>query len=106
MRYSLEPKYRKCVESYGCLLFSRKFGDKCGKNLVDTARKTGMDTAKTASKRVAYKTTEATADLNGNKVADKITSSGKTKSKQDESNKRQEIYTTRKKTVNYRWFKI
>ena len=28
MRYSLEPKYRKYVQGYGFLLFSRKFGDK------------------------------------------------------------------------------
>ena len=31
MRYSLEPKYRKCVQGYGFLSFARKFGDKYGK---------------------------------------------------------------------------
>ena len=46
---------------------------------MDTATKTGMDAAKTASKRVVQKTAEATGDLIGNKKTDKITSSVKTK---------------------------
>ena len=60
--------------------FARKFGDKYGKKLMDTATKTGIDAAKIdASKRVAQKTVEATGDLTGNKIADKITSVGKSK---------------------------
>ena len=55
MRYSTEPKYRKYVKSYGFLSFARKFGDKYGKKLMDTATKTAIDAAKTASKRVAQK---------------------------------------------------
>ena len=58
---------------------------------MDTATKIGMDPAKTASKRVVQKTAEATGYFIGNKVADKITSLGKTKSKEKED-KRQEIY--------------
>ena len=59
---------------------------------MDTATET--DAAKTASERVVQKITEATGDLIGNKIADKITSVGKTKSKEkvDETNERQEIY--------------
>ena len=34
----------------------KTFGNKCGKKLMDTATKTGMDAAKTASKRVVQKT--------------------------------------------------
>ena len=49
---------------------------------MDTARKTGINAAKIASKRVVQKTAEATRDLIGNKIADKITSLGKTKSKE------------------------
>ena len=45
---------------------------------MDTATKTGIDPVKTASKRVVEKTAEATGDLIGNKIADKITSLGKT----------------------------
>ena len=47
---------------------------------MDTATKTGIDAAKTASKRVVQKTAEATGDLIRNQIADKITSLGKTKS--------------------------
>ena len=66
------------------MLFARKFGDEYGKKLMDTAIKTGIDAAKTASKIVVQKTAEATEDLIGNKMADKITSVGKTKSKDKE----------------------
>ena len=55
MRYSLEPKYRKYVQGYGFLSFSRKFGDKYGKKFMDTATKTGKDAAKTTSTRVFKK---------------------------------------------------
>ena len=105
MRYSFERKYRKYVQGYGFLSLARKFGDKYGKilmntatktglnaakkvaekygkNLMATATKTGLDTAKSASKRVVQKTAEATGDLIGNKIADKSTSLGKSKNKQ------------------------
>ena len=95
MRYSREPRFRKYVKSYGFLSFARKFGDKYGKILIDTATKTELDAAKTASKRVIQKTAEATADLIGNKIADKITSIGKPKEKPEEiyipPEKRQQI---------------
>ena len=63
---------------------ARRFGDKYGKKLVDTATKTRIDAAKTASKRIVQKTAEATGDLMGNKIADKITSVEKIKSKEKE----------------------
>ena len=91
MRYSTEPKYRKYVKGYGFLSFARKLGNKNGKKLMDTATKSGMDAAKTASKRVVQKTAEATGDLIRNKIADEITSLGKTKSK-EKKEERQEIY--------------
>ena len=49
---------------------------------MDAATKTGMDAAKTASKRVVQKTVEAAGDLIGIKIADKITSIGKPKRKE------------------------
>ena len=52
MRYSTEPKFRKYVKGYGFLTFAGTFGDKYGKKLMDTATKTGIDTAKTPCKRV------------------------------------------------------
>ena len=82
MRYSTEPRFRKYVKGYGFLSFARKFGDTYGKKLMDTATKTGIDAAKTASKRVVQKTAEATGDLIGNKIADKITSISKPKEKE------------------------
>ena len=77
MRYSLEPKYRKYVQGFWFLSFPRKFRDIHGKKLMDTATKTGIYAAKTASKRVVQKTGEVTGDSIGNKIADKITSVGK-----------------------------
>ena len=62
--------------------FARTFGNKYGKKIIDTTTKTEIDIAKTASKRVVQETKEATGDLIGNKIADKITSIGKTKEKQ------------------------
>ena len=37
MRYSTEPRFRKYVKGYGFLSFARKFGNKYGKKLMDTA---------------------------------------------------------------------
>ena len=67
---------------------------------MDTATKARMDEAKTASRRVVQKTAEATGDLIGNKIADKITSLGKTKSKEKKRRTRN-IHTARKKAANY-----
>ena len=79
MRYSLEPKYRKYDYGYGFLSFARKFGDKYGKKLMDIAAKTGINASKTASNRAVQITAEATGDLVGNKIADKITLLGNSK---------------------------
>ena len=49
---------------------------------MNTGTKTGIDAARTTSKRIAQKTSEATEDSIGNKIADKITSIGKPKVKQ------------------------
>ena len=46
MRYSLEPKYIKYVQAHDFLSFARKFGDKYGKKLMNTATKTGINAAK------------------------------------------------------------
>ena len=49
---------------------------------MDTVTKTGIDAAKTASKRVVQKAAEANGDFIGNKIADKITLIVKSKTKQ------------------------
>ena len=96
MRYSIEPRERKYVMGYGFMSFARNFGNKYGKKLMntaiktgtnlivntvtkltDTAIKTGKDFATIAGKKIVHKSAEATGDLIGNKIADKITSASK-----------------------------
>ena len=55
MKCLTEHKCRKYVKGYDFLSFARKFGYKYGKKLMNTATKTGIDAAKTASKRVVQK---------------------------------------------------
>ena len=133
MRHSPEPEY---VKGYGFLSFARNFGDKYGKKLMNTAIKTGTNFnskyckkltntaiktsknfAKIAGKKIIHKSAEATGDLVGNKIADKITSMGRSKelrsavdpvvkprskNEKDETNKMeetQEIYIPPEKRV-------
>ena len=80
-------KITKYVKGSGFLSFAKRFGNKYGKKLMDTAAKTEIDAAKTTSKRIFQKTAEATGDLIGNKMADKITSIGKPKEKETKKEK-------------------
>ena len=77
MRYSIEPRERRYVKGYGFMSFARNFGNKYGKKLMNTAIKTGKDFAMIAGKNIVHKSAEATGDLIGNKIADKITSASK-----------------------------
>ena len=63
---------------------------------MNTATKTGMDAAKTTSKRVVQKSAKAIGDLIGNKVADKITSIGEPKER-EKTKEIEEIYIPPKK---------
>ena len=58
---------------------------------MDTATKTATDATKITSKVVVQKDAEATGNLIGNEIADKITSVGETESKEKED-EIQEIY--------------
>ena len=58
----------------------KSLSNKCGQKLLDSAKKSTADAIKTASKRAIQKTAEATGDLIGNKIVDKITSVSKKKS--------------------------
>ena len=60
------------------------------KKLLDSAKKSTGDAIKAASKRVIQKTAEATGDLIGSKIADKITSVSK-KSHKELQNKKIEV---------------
>ena len=83
MRYSIEPRDRIYVKSYGFLSFAKHMGknltNKYGQKLLDSAKKSTTDAIKITSKRAIQKTTEATGDLIGNKITDKITSVSKKK---------------------------
>ena len=113
MRYSIEPRERRYVKGYGFKSFARNFGNKYGKNLIntaikagtnfnskydekltDTAIKTGKDFATIAGKKIVHKSAETTGDLIGNKIADKITSASKKPHNEDE-------VINERKTKNY-----
>ena len=55
MRYSAEPKFRKCLKGYGFLSFARTSGDKYGKKLMDAATKTGIGAARMLLKELFKK---------------------------------------------------
>ena len=73
------------------------------KLLMDTSTEIGIDAAKTVSKRVVQKTAEATGDLIGKKVADKITSVSKWNEKEKNKESRINLHSTRKERTKYWW---
>ena len=84
MRYSIKPRDRIYVKGYQFLSFAKNMSNKYGQKLFDTAKKSTTDAIKTVSKRAIQKTAEATGDLIGNKIVDKITSVSKRKSNNDD----------------------
>ena len=84
MRYSIEPRDIIYVKGYGSMSFARSMSNKYGKKLVGTAKRSATDAIKTASERAIQKTAEATGDLIGNKIVDKIISVSKRKSNNDD----------------------
>ena len=93
MHYSIEPRKRRYVKGYGFLSFARNLGThatKIAKNLnnkygqkllADSAKTSATDALKIAGKRAIQKTAEASGDLVGYFIADKITSISKKTSK-------------------------
>ena len=88
MRYSIEPRERRHIKGYGFLSFARNIGthtakvakimrNKYSQKLDDTAKKSATDGIKTASKGANQETAEATGDLVGSKIADKITNASR-----------------------------
>ena len=103
MRYSLEPSYRKYIHGHGFMSFvknighkyggkifdksmdvSKKYGKKYGNKLLDNSLSAGKDFAKIAGKKVLTKSAEATGDLIGNKIADRITKSSRNKAQKED----------------------
>ena len=91
--YSVQPRDRIFVKGYGFLSFAENMGKIIGKNMskslgskysqkfFDRAKRSATDPLKTASKGAIQKTAEATGDLSGNKIGDKITKVSKTSPK-------------------------
>ena len=81
MRYSIEPRDRIYVKGYGFLSFAKNMGkslsNKYGQKLLDGAKKYTTEAIKITSKRAIQKTAEATGNLIGTKIADKIISVSK-----------------------------
>ena len=93
MRYSLELHYKRCVEGQGFMSFARNIGNKYGKKIfdkkygkkmLDYSLSAGKDFAKIAGKKVLTKSAEATGDLIGNKIADRITKSARNKEQKED----------------------
>ena len=97
MKYSIEPRNRIYVKGYEFMSFAKSMSNKYGKKPVDTAKKSGTDAIKTASKRAIQKTAEATGDLIGNKIADKITSASKKKFNNNNDDDDVELATLKKR---------
>ena len=72
----------------------KNLSNKCSQKLLDIAKKSRTDAIKIASKRAIQKTVEATGDLIGSKIADKITSVSK-KSTKEWSNHETEVDVAR-----------
>ena len=110
MRYSIEPRNRIYVKEYGFLSLAKNMGkslsNKYGQKRLDSAKKSTKDEIKTASKRPIQKAAEATGDLIGNKIADKITTASKKKSAKELHNNDQtkeedvEIITPKKRYIS------
>ena len=84
MKYSLEPHYRRYVQGQGFMYFARNIGSKYGKKILDNRLSAGKDFAKIEDKKVLTKSAEATGDLIGNKIADRITKSTRNKAQKED----------------------
>ena len=102
MRYSLEPRYRRYVQGQGFMPFAKNIGNKYGRKIfdksIDVGKKisnkygrkildksmdAGKDFAKIAGKKVLHKSAEATGEMIGNKIADRITRSSRNKAQKE-----------------------
>ena len=84
-RYSVQPRDRIFVKGYGFLSFAKNMGKNIVKNisknlsgkysqkLLHHAKKSGTHALTTSSKRVIQKIAEATGNLIGTKIANRIT---------------------------------
>ena len=103
-RYSVQPKPQIFVKGYGFLSVDKYMGRNMGKNisknlsskysqkLIDHVKEPATDALKTASKRAIRKTEEATGDLIGKKIADRIIKVSKASAKINSEEKLRERF--------------
>ena len=78
----------------------KNLSNEYGQKLFDSAKKSTTDAIKSASKRAIGKTAEATGDLVGNKIADKITSiSNKSSAEHSKNDANSEIELPKKRYI-------
>ena len=97
MRYSIEPRERRFVKGYGFMSFARNFNDKYSKSLMDASK----TFAKTAGKKILKETANATRDLIGNKIADKITAKPHNKDEVINGIPKERYISPKKRQKNY-----
>ena len=51
MRYSLEPRYRRCVQGQGFMSSAKNIGNKCGRKICDKS----IDVGKSMKKNMVKK---------------------------------------------------
>ena len=81
MHYSIQPKGKIFIKGYRFLSFAKNIAKIISKNvsgkynqkLLDHVKQSATDALRTTSKRVIQKRAEATSDLIGNKIANRIT---------------------------------
>ena len=112
MRYSLEPSYRRYIQGQGFMSFAKNIGNKYGRKIfdksidvgksmkkiwqkiLDNSLSAGKNFAKIAGKKVLTKSAEATGDLIGNKIADRITKSTRNKAQKEDDRIMEETQET------------
>ena len=58
--------------------------NKYGRKILDKSLDAGKDFAKIAGKKVLHKSAEATGEMTGNKIADRITTSSRNKAQKED----------------------
>ena len=69
----------------------KSLSNRYGQETLDSAKISTTDVIKTASKRAIQKTAEATGDLIGNKIADKIISVSKNSNNNNNNNNNEDV---------------
>ena len=87
---------------YGKKIFDKSIdiSNKYGREILDKSMDAIKDFAKIAGKKVLHKKAEATGEMIGNKVADRITKSSRNKTQKEDDRIMDETHSSRKKGTN------